>query len=285
MNISKGILFVVATPIGNADDISLRAKKVLENVKLIAAEDTRRTGNLLKHLGISNQLLSCHEHNESKRIPTLLGILGEGGDIALVSDAGTPVINDPGYKLVCEVIEAGYQVIPIPGCSAAIAAVSVAGLPTDKLFFLGFLPNVSKKRLDKLSEFKKSSATLIIYEAPHRILATLKDVEAIFGPDRLMMAAREITKLYESYYRGTVREVRDQIVADTGGKKGEFTLVVGGVKSVEVDYANIDQALSVLLRYLGVRQASEVTAELLGIKKNLAYKRALEIRESSDETY
>jgi 16S rRNA (cytidine1402-2'-O)-methyltransferase len=285
MNTSAGTLFVVATPIGNVDDISLRARTVLADVKIVAAEDTRRTGRLLDRFGIRSRLMSCHEHNEEKRVPELLAALAAGDDIALVSDAGTPLVSDPGYRLVSAAVAAGCNVSPIPGCSAAIAAVSVAGLPTDQMLFIGFLPATTGKRKARLAELETSPATLILYEAVHRITATLKDIEAVFGPQRRMMAAREITKLHECFYRGTVADVREQIAADSGGNKGEFTLVIEGAAATAPDALELDKTLNVLLGYLGVRQAADAAAKLIGVKKNAAYKRALELRESTDEDY
>jgi 16S rRNA (cytidine1402-2'-O)-methyltransferase len=280
-----GTLYVVATPIGNLDDISLRARKVLAEVDLVAAEDTRRSGKLLDMLGIRNRLISCHEHNEAERVPELLERLARGESIALVSDAGTPLVSDPGFRLVSAAAEAGADIRPIPGCSAAIAAVSVAGLPTDQLLFVGFLPSTAKKREARLEALKTSQATLIIYEAVHRVSATLEALEAMFGADRKMLAAREITKLHECFYRGTIAEVREQIAADAGGNKGEFTLVVKGAEQAGPDDADLDRTLKILIGYLGVRQAADAAAKILGTKKNAAYKRALELRESTDGEY
>jgi len=289
LNARAGTLFVVATPIGNIDDISLRARTVLDSVEIVAAEDTRRTGRLLDRLGIvrngGKKLLSCHEHNETKRIPELLECLGAGGDVAVVSDAGTPLLSDPGYRLVSAAVEAGISVSPIPGCSAAIAAASVAGLPTDQLLFIGFLPAAARKRKTRLADLKYSPATILFYESVHRIDATLADLAAEFGAGRQLVAARELTKLYETIYRGTVSEVIDQLAADPGSGKGEYTLVVAGAQQQAPDASELDRTLKILLGYLGVRQAADVAANILGVKKNAAYKRALELRESTDEQY
>ncbi len=286
-----GTLFVVATPIGNVDDISLRARTVLGEVEIVAAEDTRRTGRLLDRLGIGKngdrKLVSCHEHNEAKRIPELLDCLRGGGDVAVVSDAGTPLLSDPGYRLVSAAVEAGIDVSPIPGCSAAIAAASVAGLPTDQLLFIGFLPATSRKRKTRLAGLKSVAATVVIYESVHRISASLEDIEAELGPDRQMLAAREITKLHETFYRGTVESVRAQIAADPGSVKGEYTLVVAGAdgEAEEPSASELDRVLNVLLSYLGVRQSAAAAAAILGGKKRDAYQRALELRESTDDQY
>lgn len=280
-----GTLFVVATPIGNRDDISLRARTVLADVRAIAAEDTRHSGRLLSHLGIRTELISCHEHNESERIPRLLARLQAGENIALISDAGTPLISDPGYRLVVAAADAGIRVSPVPGCSAAMAALSVAGLPTDAFLFAGFLPSTDKRRAERLKFLRAAAETLVFFESVHRIEASLSAMIRVLGPDREAVAARELTKLHETLYRGTLEEVLAQISADPGGGKGEYTLVVAGADAEPADGADLDRTLRVLLGYLGVRQAADATAKLLGVKKNAAYKRALELRDSTDEAY
>jgi 16S rRNA (cytidine1402-2'-O)-methyltransferase len=280
-----GTLFVVATPIGNMDDISLRGRTVLADVHAIAAEDTRHSGRLLSHLGIRTELISCHEHNESKRVPQLLHRLRSGENIALISDAGTPLISDPGYRLVGAAGAAGIRVSPVPGCSAAMAALSVAGLPTDAILFAGFLPSTDKRRMERLKLLETGTETLVFFESVHRIEASLSAMINVLGPDRDAMAGRELTKLHETLYRGTLQEVLAQISADPGGGKGEYTLVVAGAAAKPADGAEIDRTLKVLLGYLGVRQAADAAAKLLGVKKNAAYKRALELREGSDGGY
>jgi 16S rRNA (cytidine1402-2'-O)-methyltransferase len=283
---TTGTLFVVATPIGNMDDISLRACTVLTDVDAIAAEDTRHSGRLLSHLGIRTELISCHEHNESERIPQLLARLRAGEDIALISDAGTPLVSDPGYRLVSAVAEGGIRVSPVPGSSAAMAALSVAGLPTDAVLFAGFLPSTDKRRTERLKLLSIRTETLVFFESVHRIQASLSAMTRILGPDRQAVAARELTKLHETLYRGTLAEVLTQISTDPGGNKGEYTLIVAGAAaSPPADAAELDRALQVLLGYLGVRQAADAAAKLLGVKKNAAYKRALELRESADDAY
>jgi len=225
---SAGTLYVVATPIGNVDDISVRARKILTESDLVAAEDTRHTGNLLNRLGIASKLLSCHEHNEEQRLPQIIAALESGADVALVSDAGTPLLSDPGFRLVRAVAAAGLTVSPVPGCSAAMAAVSVAGLPTDKLLFEGFLPATAGKRRSRLQVLQTVAATIVVYESVHRIRASLRDIAAILGDDRPVVAARELTKLHETIYRGGAAEVLTQIEADAGATKGEYTLVIAG---------------------------------------------------------
>jgi 16S rRNA (cytidine1402-2'-O)-methyltransferase len=285
VNEPLGTLFVVATPIGNIDDISLRARKVLADAEIVAAEDTRHSGRLLERLGIDSRLVSCHEHNETARIPQLLECLAAGNDVALISDAGTPLVSDPGFRLVNAVVAKGFRVCPVPGCNAAIAAASISALPTDQLLFVGFLPASSGKRQTRLHELENSPATLLIYESVHRIKPTLRDIQLVFGAERQMVAARELTKLHETIYRGSVVEVLDQIVADSGGDKGEFTLVIAGADAPVADDLELDRVLKILLGFMGVRQSSEAAAALLSVRKRVAYQRALELREDTDSNY
>ena len=225
MNRSTGTLYVVSTPIGNLEDITLRALRILKEVDLIAAEDTRRTGLLLKHFGIEKPLTSYFEGNELKKREFILSRLTEGSDVSLVSDAGTPGISDPGFRLIRLAIENEIPVVPIPGPSAVITALSIAGLPTDAFFFKGFLPHKAKKRRDLLSELVDVRETLIFYESPHRISETLQDILDRMG-DREMVLARELTKVYEEVLRGRVSEIQQQI--GSRKLKGEITLVVSG---------------------------------------------------------
>jgi 16S rRNA (cytidine1402-2'-O)-methyltransferase len=283
--VKTGTLYVVATPIGNVDDISLRAQTVLAAVAVVAAEDTRHSGQLLKRLGIETRLLSCHDHNEAGRIPQILALLRAGDDVALISDAGTPLLSDPGFRLVRAAASEGVVVSPVPGASAAVAALSIAGLPTDSFRFEGFLPASGAKRIARLQALADASPTLVLYESVHRIKAALVDIGAVLGSSRQVVAARELTKLHETVYRGTAAEVVDQIEADAGGNKGEYTLIIAGAEPVPADAQELDRVLGVLLEYLGMRQAADVAARLLGVRKNAAYKRALELRESSDDEY
>ena len=225
LNQKKGTLYIVSTPIGNREDITLRALRILKEVDLIAAEDTRHTSLLLKHFEIQTPLTSYFEGNELKKKEFILFKLRQGDQIALVSDAGTPGISDPGFRLIQTAIENQIPIVPIPGPSAAIAALSVSGLPTDAFLFKGFLPHKSKKRRDLLKQLEEVRETLIFYESPHRLLETINDILEILG-DREMVLTRELTKIYEEVLRGKVSEVQDQI----GEKKlkGEITLVISG---------------------------------------------------------
>jgi len=229
---TKGILAIVSTPIGNMEDITLRALRILKEADLIAAEDTRRTGLLLNHFGIEKPLTSYFEGNELKKGEVILSRLKHGDRVALVSDAGTPGISDPGFRLIRAAIEHKIPVIPIPGPSAVITALSVSGLPTDAFFFKGFLPHKSKKRRDLLKDLAEARETLIFYESPHRISETLKDVYEVLG-DREIVLTRELTKVYEEVLRGKVTEIQKQIESRT--LKGEMTLVISGKTRVRAD--------------------------------------------------
>jgi 16S rRNA (cytidine1402-2'-O)-methyltransferase len=220
-----GTLYLVATPIGNLEDITLRALRMLREADLIACEDTRQTGKLLAHFGIDKPMTSYHEHNEAARTQELVAKLEGGANIALVSDAGTPLVSDPGYRLVTAAIDAGITVVPIPGASAMLGALSGAGLPTDAFRFCGFLPPKQGQRKKTLEALSREDCTLVFYEAPHRILDALSDVSAVYG-ERPVVVARELTKLHEEFLRGTADEVRDQL-ASRASVKGEMVLLIG----------------------------------------------------------
>jgi len=220
-----GKLYIVATPIGNLEDITLRAIRILKECDFIACEDTRQTRKLLEHFGITTPAVSYHEHNEAARAAELVGKMEEGSNIALVSDAGTPLVSDPGYRLVRAAIDAGIAVIPIPGPSAALSALSAAGLPSDAFRFCGFLPPKSSQRRRVLEDVKAETATLIFYETPHRIINALKDIAAVM-PLRPVAIARELTKIHEEFLRGTASEIRE-ILAARPSVKGEFTVLIG----------------------------------------------------------
>ncbi|MBS0012764.1 MAG: 16S rRNA (cytidine(1402)-2'-O)-methyltransferase [Desulfobacterales bacterium] len=240
-NSAAGTLYVVATPIGNMGDITYRAVDVLHNADLIAAEDTRHTARLLAHYAIETPLISCHEHNESQRISLLLQKLESGGQLALVSDAGTPMVSDPGYRLVAAALEAGIKVVPIPGACAAVAALSVSGLAVDRFCFAGFLPKKKKQRQEMLTGLASAEETLIFYESPRRLEALLRDLQDHLG-DRTAVVAREITKRYEEFLRGTLSVLLDA-VSRRESVKGEVTVLVSGFTEDNRDPAVLDRDL------------------------------------------
>ncbi len=282
MTTGPGTLYVIATPIGNMDDISVRARNLLGSVDLVAAEDTRRAGQLLTRLGIRNSLLSLHEHNESQRIDGLLADLAEGRSLALISDAGTPLISDPGYRLLSEARQRGLPVSPVPGCCAAIATLSVAGLASDRFRFEGFLPARAGPRSTRLEALSQCADTMIFYESVHRIKATLAAMEKVFGDDRPATLARELTKLHETLYRGTLSDVRQQLDADPGGAKGELTLVVAGnSEPIGPERQELERVLGVLLAELSHKQASALAARIIGVSRREAYEVARLLREES----
>ncbi|MHA3048244.1 16S rRNA (cytidine(1402)-2'-O)-methyltransferase [Acinetobacter sp. ANC 4641] len=276
-------LFVVATPIGHLDDMTFRAIEVLKSVSLIAAEDTRQSAQLLKHFNIETPLTACHDHNEANKIHQLIEKLKNGENLALISDAGTPLISDPGFKLVRAVQEHGIRVTPVPGACAAIAALSAVGLPSDRFSFEGFLPSKSSQRLSQLEKLKDETQTLIFYEAPHRILECVKDMQAVFGADRAVGFAREITKTFETIKKMTLGELVKFIEQDHNQQKGEIVLVVGGASSEkDLSQAKLDEWLQRLLQDVSVKVAAQMVADLTGIKKKIAYQRALELTQPQD---
>lgn len=276
-------LFVVATPIGHLDDMSYRAIDVLKSVSLIAAEDTRTSAQLMKHFNISTPLTACHEHNESNKIDILVQKLLNGEDMALISDAGTPLISDPGFKLVRAAQANGIRVIPVPGACAAIAALSAVGLPSDRFSFQGFLSAKQSQRVQQLEKLKDETQTLIFYEAPHRILDSVKDMAAVFGAERPVGFAREITKTFETIKKMTLGELVEFIAADHHQQKGEIVLVVGGASEEKnLEQEKLDQLLQRLLQDLSVKAASQLAADLTGIKKKIAYQRALGLSQAAD---
>ena len=276
-------LFVVATPIGHLDDISYRAINVLKSVDLIAAEDTRTSAQLLKHFGISTPLTACHDHNESNKIEHLIQRLQQGENMALISDAGTPLISDPGFKLVRAAQENNIQVIPVPGACAAIAALSAVGLPSDRFSFEGFLPSRQSQRISALQKLKDETQTMIIYEAPHRILECVKDMAEVFGAERPVGFAREITKTFETIKKMTLGELAAFVESDRNQQKGEIVLVIGGAtEEKDLEQEKLDQLLTRLLQDLSVKAASQLAADLTGIKKKVAYQRALELTQNKD---
>ena len=269
----RGRLQVVATPIGNMADLSGRAREALESADLIAAEDTRHTLALLQVIGVSRPLLSLHSYNESQRVPDLLARLEAGENIALVSDAGTPLLSDPGFELVSRAAEAGYQVEAIPGPSAITTALAVAGLPTHRFCFEGFLPARERERRAELSRLAHEVRTLVFFEAPHRIADTLTDLEAEFGGDRQAVVARELTKTHETIYRGTLADLAAQARGDANFQRGEITIVVHGapVTTSTVDQQLLRRAVDLLSKDLPPSRAAAIAAQLTGATRNEAY--------------
>lgn len=262
-------LYVVATPIGNLQDMTPRAVEVLQHVELIAAEDTRHSARLLAHFGINTRLISVHEHNERQRIETIVHQLQSGASVALISDAGTPLISDPGYVVVRELKAQGFKVVPVPGCVAFVTALSAAGLPTDRFIFEGFLPHKSAARKQVLKPLVDETRTLVFYESPHRILASLQDMQSVFGGEREVAIARELTKTYETIHTDTLDGLIAWMEADANQQKGEFVVIVHGLSEVakpELD-AKALQVLDVLLAELPASQAASIAAKITGLKK------------------
>lgn len=276
-DISASTLYIVPTPIGNLSDITQRALKVLASVDLIAAEDTRHTGLLLQHFAINARLFALHDHNEQQKAEVLLEKLREGQSIALVSDAGTPLINDPGYHLVRLCRESGIRVVPLPGACAAITALSAAGLPSDRFCYEGFLPAKSKGRCDTLRALEQEPRTIIFYESTHRLLDSLQDMVTVLGPDRYVVLAREITKTWESIFGAPVGELLAWVLEDENRRKGEMVLIVEGYHAVE-EALSVEalRTLALLQAELPLKKAAALTAEIHGVKKNALYKHALE---------
>ena len=280
MTNNPGTLYVVATPIGNLDDISARAREVLSKADVVAAEDTRRAGQLLTRLGFRRRLLSLHEHNESERVQQLIDVLVSGGTVALISDAGTPLINDPGYRLLAAARDRGLPVSPIPGCCAAIAAISVAGLPTDRFFFEGFLPAKNAARLNALSTLAAETRTLVFYESVHRIAESLRDMEDVFGEDRPAFLGRELTKLHEQCVQDSIGVLAQRVEDGSIVNKGEFVVVVAGAKEAEESSIDVDRLLLELIEYMPGKEAAAITARATGKKRNALYQRLLDLKKS-----
>jgi 16S rRNA (cytidine1402-2'-O)-methyltransferase len=275
--ISGGTLYIVPTPIGNLGDITQRALDVLQAVDLIAAEDTRHTGLLLQHFAINARLFALHDHNEQQKAEILRSRLQEGQSIALVSDAGTPLINDPGYHLVRACREAGIKVVPLPGPCAAITALSAAGLPSDRFCYEGFLPAKSKGRRDALQALENEPRTLIFYESTHRLLESLEDIRSVLGDTRYVVLARELTKTWETIHGAPVAELLAWVKEDENRRKGEMVLIVEGHKAQEEALpADALRTLALLQAELPLKKAAQLTAEIHGVKKNALYKYALE---------
>lgn len=269
----RGRLQVVATPIGNMGDLSTRAREALENADLIAAEDTRHTQNLLQAIGITRPMLSLHAYNETQRLPDLLARLEAGEVITLVSDAGTPLLSDPGFELVSHAARAGFEVVAIPGPSAITTALAVAGLPTSRFCFEGFLPTRERERRTELAKLANETRTLVFFEAPHRIGATLTDLATEFGGDRQAVVARELTKTHETIYRGSLSELTAQAQGDSNFQRGEITIVVHGAPTTAstVDPQLLRRAVDLLSKELPPSRAAAIAAQLTGATRNEAY--------------
>lgn len=275
---NPGTLYVVATPIGNLGDMVPRAVETLQTVALIAAEDTRHSSRLLSHFDIKTPCVAYHDHSDEQRTEQLIARMHAGDSIALISDAGTPLVSDPGYRLVRSARQAGIQVVPIPGACAMIAALSAAGLPSDRFAFEGFLPAKQVARCTQLQSLAADSRTLIFYEAPHRILETLQDMAQVFGSEREVVMARELTKTFETIKGDKVADLAAWVAADTNQQRGEIVLLVHGAPKPENEAMTPAQmhTMKVLLEELPVKQAASIGAKLTGLKKNFLYDWALQ---------
>jgi 16S rRNA (cytidine1402-2'-O)-methyltransferase len=268
-----GTIYLVATPIGNLEDVSARALRTLAEVDLIAAEDTRHSAKLLRHFGIDTPVTAYHDHNERDKAKQLVELAASGKNLALISDAGTPLVNDPGYHLVKAAREADILLVPIPGACAAITALSVSGLPTDTFLFAGFPPAKSVARKNYFTAKSRSEATLIFYESPHRIVESLKDMREILGSERSAVVARELTKKFETVRSGTLAELVNWIEGDANQKKGEFVVLVQGIgaeERTEID-ADTERLLLRLAEELPPKKAAAIVAEYSGLRKNSLY--------------
>jgi 16S rRNA (cytidine1402-2'-O)-methyltransferase len=282
---SKPTLYVVATPIGNLRDVSLRALDVLKSVDAVAAEDTRITARLLNHYGITNRMIALHEHNEKRVAPQLLAHLAAGRSVALVSDAGTPAISDPGALVVAAAINQGYRVVPVPGANAAVAALSAAGLGAKHFLFYGFLPARGAERRRELAALDNVPYALVFYEAPHRIVDSIADLCAAFGNARHLVIARELTKLFESIHACPLGEAGAWLEAEANRRKGEFVLIVEGqpVAASGADRAQSERVLEVLLSELPLKQAVALATKITGGKRNELYELALALKGESSK--
>lgn len=277
-SLADACLYVVATPIGNLDDMVPRAVQVLQSVDVIAAEDTRHSKRLMQHFNIATPLIAYHDHSGVTTIDNLLAKLAAGGSVALISDAGTPLISDPGYRIVDAVLKEGMRVIPIPGASAVITALSAAGLPSDRFVFEGFLSAKQQARLKQLEALKTETRTTIFYEAPHRLLACLGDMQTIFGEQRQVVIARELTKTFETIKRAPVGELLDWVSNDTNQQKGECVLLVHGAEGKTDQSDEGKRVFDVLVEELSLKQAAALAAKITGVKKNTLYQYGLDQR-------
>lgn len=272
-----GILYIVATPIGNLDDVSTRMLATLRAVDYIAAEDTRHSGRLLQHFSITTRMLALHEHNEAAAADKVIELLRQGQSIALISDAGTPLISDPGRHLVQQALSAGVRIMPIPGPSALITALSASGLLASQFIFEGFLPAKDNQRRQRLSALARETRTMVFYEAPHRIIAVLSDMMAIFGENRQAVLAKELTKLFETIKSAPLTELKQWLLAEPERMQGEFVVLVKGdeLALTDNDLAESERILKILMTELPAKQAVSLTAKITGVRKNLLYKISL----------
>ncbi len=278
----SGTLFVVATPIGNLDDLTPRARQTLATVDLVAAEDTRHTGRLLSNIGAKPRLLALHDHNEEHAVHGLIKALKNGKDVALVSDAGTPLVSDPGFRLVRAAHENRITVVPLPGASAVTAALSVAGLPTDRFCFEGFAPSKRAARRRWLEGLVREQRTIVLYESVHRIGDCLADLVDLFGADRQAFVGRELTKMHEQCVQETLGSLAQRVADGSIVGKGEFVIVIAGAAPTDESTVDADRLLRLLGEKLSAREAARIAAEVTGAKKNALYERLLELKQAAD---
>lgn len=275
----SAVLYVVATPIGNLGDISNRALEILRTVDIIAAEDTRYSKALLNHFGITTPLLSMHEHNEGERVAEIIARLQQGEHIALISDAGTPLLSDPGFLLVREARQRGITVSPVPGPSAITTALSAAGLPTNAFYFAGFLAAKQNARREQLQKLSHVGCTVIVFESTHRILDLLSDIVAVLGMEQKLVLARELTKRFETFLSGSAIELQQILRQDENQRRGEFVVMLAFEEEVPAAEPELMRCLSVLLEELPVKQAAKLAAKLTGARKNQAYELAVKLKD------
>ena len=275
----SGILYIVATPIGNLSDITIRAVEILKKVDAVLAEDTRHTKKLFDHYEIASPLVAFHEHNENEKVNYILAQIGSGKSLALVSDAGTPLISDPGYNLVLEAKKNGISVVPIPGPSALIAALSSSGIECNNFTFFGFLPSKQSARLRLLKTKKSLNETIVFYESPKRILAALMDMLEVFGEKRQVCLAKEITKSFETILNDNLVNLIEYLTSDSSHQKGEFVIIISPVNKVDLDEAQVqlEKILPILCAEMGASQAAKLAAKITGIDKKHCYKRAINL--------
>ena len=274
-----GTLFIVATPIGNLDDITFRAFEVLKSVDFVLAEDTRHSKKLLSHLDISKPIRAFHEHNEREKTKAIISEIYSGKSIALISDAGTPLISDPGYFLVAQAKKEGLKVVPIPGPTALITALSASGLASDSFTFLGFLPSKKTARVKLLIGLVGRTETIIFYESPKRVLATLTDMQTIFGDSREVCLAKELTKAFETIHTGSIPNLIEYLTIDQNHQKGEFVILISATNKIDLAEAEIqlDSLLPILCAEMGTSKAAKIAAKITGIDKKKCYKRAMDL--------